>query len=274
MGLSEIKDYWENSVPMGFIDRKLSYEEKRKFRYGLQDYMIEVFQFSKFKGKMVLDIGCGAGIDSVEFARHGANVFSVDLTRTSVKLTKDLFREAKVEGNVIQASAYQLPFKVDCFDCVYAFGVFHHLPNVNMALSETHRVLRSSGKFMGMIYNGNSLLHAMLLLRALQAHRKDQLLEYTLEQIVPKITERIFGCPYTRLYSKDEARELLSPYFQNVQVYPQYNVVDTENKRKLKFSIENGHTELGWHLVVKGDKRARIDSVRKPLIGFVDISYG
>lgn len=251
---SETMEYWEKSVPMGFTDKGYSYEEKRAFRYGLQNYMHEAFRFDSFKDKLILDLGCGAGIDSAEFARNGAEVVSVDFTEEAVRLTTNLFKEAHMKGCIVRASAMRLPFRRDVFDCVYSFGVIHHIPDVNSAFEEILRILKSNGKFMGMLYNENSLLHAMLLLRAWQAHKKGQLLEYTLEKIVPRITERIFGCPYTRLYSEDEARELLSRYFQNVEVYPQYNVIDTENERKLKFSIENRSTELGWHLVVKGDK--------------------
>jgi 2-polyprenyl-3-methyl-5-hydroxy-6-metoxy-1,4-benzoquinol methylase len=68
----EIKKYWEQSTPMSFVPEKLSYEEKRNFRYSLQDYMHDVFRFADFLGKSVLEIGCGAGIDSAEFARNGA----------------------------------------------------------------------------------------------------------------------------------------------------------------------------------------------------------
>jgi len=64
-------DYWGVSPPMRFDE--LSYEEKRKFRYDLQDYMHAFFQFDKFSGKKILEVGSGAGIDSCEFARNGAN---------------------------------------------------------------------------------------------------------------------------------------------------------------------------------------------------------
>lgn len=67
---NEIMHYWEQSTPMSFVPEKLGYEEKRKFRYSLQDYMHDAFRFADFSGKLVLEVGSGAGIDSAEFAQN------------------------------------------------------------------------------------------------------------------------------------------------------------------------------------------------------------
>jgi len=66
--------YWNESVPWSFKDEKLSYEQRRKLRYELQDYMLKLIPFGEYKGKQVLEIGCGTGIDSVEFAKNGSFV--------------------------------------------------------------------------------------------------------------------------------------------------------------------------------------------------------
>lgn len=228
---------------MGFKDKDYSYEQKRSFRYTLQNYMHETFRFDAFKGELVLDLGCGSGIDSIEFARNEAQAVSVDFNQEAVKQTRDLFREAQNVGDFIQASATHLPFKDDVFGCVYSFGVLHHIPNVDGVLQEMERVLKTGGKFMGMLYNKDSLMHAMLLLRW--------------GNKTATMTERVPNCPYTKLYSQREAKELLSRYFQDVEVYPRYNVIDTEKQRKVKFKLENGSVKLGWHLVVKGTKTIR-----------------
>jgi len=103
-------DYWGVSPPMRFDE--LSYEEKRKFRYDLQDYMHNFFQFDKFSGKKILEVGSGAGIDSCEFARNGANVISADFTEIAIKLTKDLTR--KFNGDATRCTSTSLPFNEIC----------------------------------------------------------------------------------------------------------------------------------------------------------------
>src|SRR4030042_4660884 len=100
-----IAEYWEQSTPMSFVLEKLSYEEKRDFRYSLQDYMHDVFRFADFSGKSVLEIGCGAGIDSAEFARNGAMVMSTDLTWRGTELTRDLLKQSDLPARVIQCDA-------------------------------------------------------------------------------------------------------------------------------------------------------------------------
>ena len=67
--MDKIKEYWEGATPMNFTDEKWSYKRKRAFRYELQDYMHGTFGFENWKGKKVLEVGCGSGIDAIEFAR-------------------------------------------------------------------------------------------------------------------------------------------------------------------------------------------------------------
>jgi hypothetical protein len=55
--VTKARDFWTQSVPMTFDDQPKSYEEKRRFRYELQDYMHEEFQFSTFAGKKALEAG-------------------------------------------------------------------------------------------------------------------------------------------------------------------------------------------------------------------------
>lgn len=247
-----IKRYWEQPPPMSFIDKPLSYEEKRKFRYSLQDYMHEVFEFHKFAGKLVLDLGCGAGIDSAEFARNGAHVISTDLTRTSTLLTRNLLKEAGLPSFVVQADAVSLPFKDEVFHCVYCFGVLHHIPEVEKALTEIHRVLKPGGKIMAMCYHKDSLLYAYSIVY-LRGIKEGLLKKFDLTEILSRYSERIEGCPYTRAYTKSELRKLFQHFFSDLQIEVHYNVIDLPNERKVKIGLSNRYG-LGWHLIVKGFK--------------------
>jgi ubiquinone/menaquinone biosynthesis C-methylase UbiE len=255
MDLWKIKDYWEKNAPMSFTDKEdMSYEEKRSFRYGLQDYMHEVFQFNLFSGKLVLDLGSGAGVDSAEFARCGAEVVSVELTSFSVKLTKNLLKEAHVYAHAcaVQASAQRLPFKSESLDCVYCFGVIHHILDAENVLSEIHRVLKVGGKIMAMVYHKDSLLYAYSIIY-LRGVKQGLLSKYSQDEILSMFSERIPGCPYTKAYTKEEAIAVFSHLFKNLDVSVHYDVIDTERERKLKIAIPKDN-DLGWHLIIKGEK--------------------
>jgi len=237
---------------MSFVPEKLGYEGKRKFRYELQDYMHDAFRFDDFSGKLVMEIGCGAVIDSAEFARNGAKVVSTDLTRAGTDLTRDLLKEIGLPSAVIQSDAKTLPFKDEAFDCVYSFGVLHHIPDVETALAEIHRVLKPGGQVMAMLYHRDSLLYAYSIIywRGI----KDGLLgTLTPEQLVSRYSERNEGCPYTRAYTKDEATSLFSAWFKQITTEVHYNVLDLPEQRKVKVDISDTY-ELGWHLIVKALK--------------------
>src|SRR5271169_3589496 len=97
-GRDAFVDYWERTVPWVFKTEKLAYQERRRLRYSLQDYMLEAIPFTSYNGKRVLEIGSGSGIDSAEFGRNGADVVSLDFTETGAKSTRDTLVEAGVSS--------------------------------------------------------------------------------------------------------------------------------------------------------------------------------
>jgi len=248
----DIIQYWEHSTPMSFIPEKLDYDKKRAFRYSLQDYMHGAFKFGDFAGKLVLEVGCGAGIDSAEFLRNGARVISTDLTRISTELTRDLLKENSLPDIVIQSNAKALPFKDNTFDCVYSFGVLHHFPGIEAALTEIHRVLKPGGQIMVMLYHRDSLLYAYSIIYW-RGIKEGLLKTLTPEELVSCYSERNEGCSYTRAFTRDEAANLFSHHFKRVTTEIHYNVIDLPEQRKVKIDVPDKY-ELGWHLIVKAVK--------------------
>ena len=237
-------EYWNRHVPWTFKGEDLSYEEKRRLRYSLQDYMHSTIAFDSYKSKLVLELGSGGGIDSAEFERYGADVISVDFTETGSRATQALLRSANLPANVVKSSALYLPFQGERFDCVYSFGVLHHIPEIKRALEETSRILKPDGEMICMLYNRESLLYSYSIL---WMHRSEGLNE---ERLVRKYSERVFGCPYTRAYTKQEVVEIFGEHFDDVRAEVKYNVIDLPDKRKFKLNLPDKY-ELGWHIIVK-----------------------
>jgi ubiquinone/menaquinone biosynthesis C-methylase UbiE len=203
--------------------------------------MLQIIPFTKYSGKNVLEIGCGAGIDTAEFARNGAMVSSIDFTQNSVEITKKTLAEAGAEAEVFLMDARKLNFKESSFDLVYSFGVLHHVEDVGAVLSEIIRVLKPAGEGIFMVYNKDSLLNAYSIIFL---HRGERLSE---EQLASKYSERNPGNPYTKLYSADEARELFQRHFQMTDLTTHFPVIDLPHKRKVKIQAPN---ELGWHHIL------------------------
>jgi SAM-dependent methyltransferase len=224
----------------------------RKGRYELHDYLYSTFELDMFRGKRVLSIGCGAGIDEIEMAKNGAYVWATDPSDQSLELTRKNADEAGVYLRIEKQDATKLPYHDGFFDHVYAFGVLHHIPRVDDALREIHRVLKKNGTAYAMLYHRDSLLYnySILYLRGVKEGWFEKGL--TEEEVLSRFSEGKEGCPYTRAYTLDEADWLflkngLYPYYKGIS----YNVVDELEQRKVKFY---GPPYLGWHLVVKARK--------------------
>lgn len=83
-----------------------------------------------FRGKKVLDVGCGLGPDSVFFAEHGASVTFLDIIESNVEFVK---RVCRVKGLTNTAFCHMedlnsLSALPDDFDVITCYGSFHHAP--------------------------------------------------------------------------------------------------------------------------------------------------
>jgi SAM-dependent methyltransferase len=121
-----------------------------------------LFDYPAFRGKRVLEIGCGMGCMAMNWARQGAEVTAVDLNPVSIAQTTRRFELFGLSGSIREADAARLPFQDESFDYVYSWGVLHHSPGIPAAIAEINRVLKPGGKVGVMLYNRQSLLFRFL----------------------------------------------------------------------------------------------------------------
>lgn len=95
------------------------------------------------EGKRVLEAGCGAGLDSAQLARWGAETHLMDLSPGAVRLARDNYKENGVDGGFSVSDLKQLPFRDGAFDIVFNRGVVEHFLDPVEVLREMARV--SSG---------------------------------------------------------------------------------------------------------------------------------
>ncbi len=253
---TEVRDYW-NEHPCGtqFTDfdwgSKEFFDEVERFRYASQPFMDPLIGFDAFRGKKLLEIGCGLGTDLLQFARGGAIVTGVDLTPRSIELVKRRFALYRLPVEAHVADAEHLPFADGSFDIVYSFGVLHHTPNTQQAIGEVHRVLARGGSAIIMLYHKNSLHYALgTPLHAL--HRLSKLQRQSVGEDWVRIYDGANN-PLGKAYSKKELRSMFSS-FDNLS----FTLCDPIRRNvpswfnKLNQRVLAKHT--GFWIVIKGNK--------------------
>ncbi len=130
--------------------------------HGPAGHFSRIFDYERYRGRPVLEVGCGMGCMAMNWARHGAHVTAVDLNPVAVEQTRRRFASFGLNGDIRPADAEQLPFTDESFDFAYSWGVLHHTPGTHKALAELWRVLKPGGRLGIMLYNRHSLLFRFL----------------------------------------------------------------------------------------------------------------
>jgi ubiquinone/menaquinone biosynthesis C-methylase UbiE/MoaA/NifB/PqqE/SkfB family radical SAM enzyme len=149
--LQSVRDYWHNNPLLSHeLERPGSPEFFSRLdaikRYDTDTFAFPYWGFDQFSGKRVLDIGCGPGWLTVQYAKGGAVVNAVDLTPKAVELTRAHLACHGLSADVAEANAESLPFADGTFDLVVASGVLHHTPDTQTAFREAFRVTRPGGQ--------------------------------------------------------------------------------------------------------------------------------
>ena len=113
--LAKVHDYW-NSRPCNIrhspkpVGTREYFDEVEQRKYLVEPHIPGFADFERWRGKKVLEIGCGMDTDTMNFARHGAQVTAVDLSEKSLGLARQRAQVFGLEDRItfIQADAEQL----------------------------------------------------------------------------------------------------------------------------------------------------------------------
>ena len=111
-------------------------------------------KFDYFKGKIgnlkglkILDLGCGGGLLSEEFAKEGAKVTGIDISENSLKIAKTHASKNNLTITYKKGYAENIPANDDTFDAVICADCLEHVDNLEKVISEISRVLKNNGIF-------------------------------------------------------------------------------------------------------------------------------
>jgi ubiquinone/menaquinone biosynthesis C-methylase UbiE len=194
------------------------FRELDEYRFDKLRYLPQVVNFPSYRGKTLLEVGCGAGIDLVRFARAGAIVTGVDLAQVSIDLARQNFAQNGLEAELRVMNGEALDFPDNSFDVVYAHGVLQYTADAAQMARELHRVLKPGGEAIVMVYNRYSWLNALSKLMKVDLEHED--------------------APVLKKYSIGELQEILRPFSQ-VRIIPERFPVESKLHHGLKGTLYN-----------------------------------
>ncbi len=222
------------------------FDEVEAKKHFVEPHILPFADFPVWKGKRVLEIGCGLGTAAVNFAKHGAEYTGVELSSESLALAKRRFEVYGYSGNFYEGNAERLTSFLPSakYDLIYSFGVIHHTPNPHLVIEQCSRLLNTNGTLKIMMYAKNSWKNFMI------GNGLDQ-------------PEAQTGCPIAFTYTQQEIFNLLAPYFRVTSIvqdhiFPYqieaYNMgqyikepwFESMPDKMFKTLEQN----LGWHLLI------------------------
>jgi ubiquinone/menaquinone biosynthesis C-methylase UbiE len=233
--------------------------EHRYTSYG--PWFDSVMPFDSVRGKDVLEIGVGLGSDHFRFASNGNRMTALDLSREHLRHTA---RHLRLEGLTTEPTygdAERMPFGDASFDVVYSFGVLHHTPNIEAALSEVQRVLRPGGAAIIGLYHRHSFFFWVQIV-LVAAVLKLGLVRKGFRRVISEIEYRDdvqSANPLVHVYSRRQVRQFFADY-ASLSVSTCH--VEPDHFHRLKFLVrrlKRDHLERwfgrgGWYVVAKAVK--------------------
>ena len=109
-------------------------------------YLINRWQ--KQRKKDFLDLGCGLGRHTIQFAKAGFNTAGFDLSEESIRRTAEYAKAEKLDITLKVGDMLELPYPDASFDCILCRNVISHTDTAGMRqiVEELKRVLRPEGE--------------------------------------------------------------------------------------------------------------------------------
>ena len=126
-------------------DRAGFFDDLDQYHFEKLHHLLRLVDFDGYRGKAVLEVGCGAAVDLARFAKGGAIVTGVDLAASAIELAKANFAQQGLHGDFRVANGEQLPFADNAFDLVFAHGVVQYTADPQRLVDECRRVLKPGG---------------------------------------------------------------------------------------------------------------------------------
>jgi SAM-dependent methyltransferase len=243
---SRVRAYWDHHIHDLEISQHAPgtpgfFADLDQYHFEKLHHLPRLVDFAGQRGRRILDLGCGAGIDLARFAHAGARGVGVDIAHGAARLATTNMTQQRLPAAIVEADGAALPFRDGAFDLVFAHGVIQYAADDRAIVHEVRRVLKPGGSAIFQVYNRVSWLNALSTLMKVGLEHED--------------------APVLRKYSLGEFRRLLAG-FSDVRIVPERFPVKSRLHGGWKGAVYNGLfvgtfnalpralvSRFGWHLL-------------------------
>lgn len=268
--IRQVEDFWDRRPcnvrhSLRSIGTRAYFDEVEARKYFVEPHIPRFAEFERWRNKEVLEIGCGIGTDTINFARHGASVTAIDLSAKSLEIARQRVEVYGLQERIrfYQGNAEHLTkfVPVQPYDLIYSFGVIHHTPYPERVIEQMQNYVQPGSTVKLMVYHR----HSWRVFWILVSYGKGQF--WRLAELVAQNSEAQTGCPVTYTFTRQEGKNLLERYGFRVtemwvdHIFPyripdylQYRYVKVWHFRWLPYRFFHWlEARLGWHLCVTAE---------------------
>jgi len=256
--IDEVRDYWNSHLncTQFITDRNLTIGSDEFYKI-LENHISNHHSYkvkllgdfaTACRGKKLLEVGCGLGVELGRLGKLGMDVTGIDLSPNAVEIAGNYLERLGVSGKTVVQNVEHMDFADECFDAIYSSGVIQHTPDIKKAISEMTRVLRPGGKLLVILYHRHSWFYLLHKLTGINIEFNDKdapiINTYTrseLKSLFGSLRNVNINCEY--YYPRRTRRRGSLAFFFNYMFVPSMRIIPA-------FIMKN----FGWHLVLRGIK--------------------
>lgn len=265
VSIERVRDFWD-SRPCNLGHSPLEVGTREYFdavearKYFVEPHILRFAEFKRWQDKRVLEIGCGIGTDTVNFARCGGRVTAVELSNKSLGIARQRARvyglESRIQFYCGDAEELNRFVPIEPYDLIYSFGVIHHSPHPGCIIAQIRQYMHPGSIVKIMVYHSFSWKALWILL----AYGQGRFWQF--RDLVARYSEAQTGCPVTYTFTPRQVNRILGRFglkvtqMQVEHIFP-YRIPDYRQYRYIKlwyfrwmppavFRWLERH--FGWHL--------------------------